>query len=173
MSSEFIETRCARAKKKVSENFVAVEYIAYKKKVRVPRSEDASGKDSKTREPSENHEEEIDPRKKQELEMKRARHDVIKFGMSGLGTMAAKKAKMERAIALGARPPKNRRSNYKKMKEHRKTMKERAIKKERASGADNILVKRKVRRKPRQKDGGILGAYGKVQKTSSASRKLN
>ncbi|XP_043275075.1 uncharacterized protein [Venturia canescens] len=166
MSSEFIETRCARSKKNMHENFVAVEYITYKKKGRVPRSEETV-RSTKNEETNENRNEEMDPRKKQELEMKRARHDVMKFSMSGLGNVEARKAKIAKAIALGARPPKNRRSNYKRMKEDRKVLKERAIKKERASGADKSLIKRKSRRKPRQKETGILGVYGKVDKTGA------
>lgn len=105
----------------------------------------------------------------QEKEMKKARYDVIKLGMSGFEKKKARKTKIELAISLGAVPPKNRRMNYKKLKIHRK-MDEERTKNKHVTGLTDSLLKPKLK-KVSKKDSGILGVYGKVPKNSLSKRK--
>lgn len=103
----------------------------------------------------------VELRREQEKEMKKARYDVIKLAMSGFDKKKARKTKMELAIQLGAAPPKNKKTNYKKLKERRKTDAEKMKKEEHISGFTSSLLKPKLK-KVRRKDSGILGVYGKV-----------
>ncbi|XP_037917263.1 uncharacterized protein C1orf131 homolog [Hermetia illucens] len=48
-----------------------------------------------------------------EFDMKRARHEVIRFGSSGFETQDKKRAQIALAVKLGARPPRNEYKNYK------------------------------------------------------------
>lgn len=160
---DFIPTRCARVKKDSQQNFVSVKYTAHKKKV----ADNSDQKVTSVKEDrKEDRNESVDPKKQQELEMKRARYDIIKFGMTGFNNVEAHRAKVAAAIALGARPPKNRKTNYKKLKEDRSKAKEAAKKKERISGATKSLAKLRGRKKKNtnKKESGILGVYGKVKK---------
>ncbi|CAK9812907.1 hypothetical protein ANTQUA_LOCUS7450 [Anthophora quadrimaculata] len=84
--------------------------------------------------------ENIDERKKQELEMKRIRYEVMKFGMSGLGTAKAKRnAEAALAMSLGAKRPKRK-------------------------GLEKSLMKRKAKKPRKKASDGILEVYGKVNK---------
>jgi len=166
---DFVSTRGARAKASVREDFVSIEYIARKKKK-------ATDSVALSRKPSEDNRDEdgVDPKKQQELEMKRARYDVIKFGMSGFGNVEANRAKVAAAIALGARPPKNEKVPYKKLKEDRRRAKEKIAKQERVSGATKSLAKLRGGRKNRdnkKRESGILGVYGKVERTGTSKRR--
>lgn len=108
-------------------------------------------------------------KKEQEKEMKKARYDVIKLGISGFEKTKARKTKVDLAVSLGAVPPKNRRMNYKKLKIHRK-MDEERIKEKHITGLANSLLKPKLK-KVSKKNSGILGVYGKVAKNSLPKRK--
>lgn len=96
--------------------------------------------------------------------MKRARYEVMKFGMSGFEKAKAKRANVALAVSLGAKPPKNRRVNYKKLMTQRKKEKEEAERDRRSSGLDRSMLKHKVKNTRKKSSDGILGAYGKVQK---------
>ncbi|TGZ46538.1 uncharacterized protein [Temnothorax longispinosus] len=157
---DFVPTRGSQVKKTATSNYVSVNYEARKKK---PKSTDNS--DSK-----ENSDESVmkqtpaELKEQQEKEMKRLRYEIIKFGMSGFEKPKARRAKVELAISLGAKPPKNRRVNYKALKTSRKIEKEKEKKKEgHKSGLASSLLKPKSK-KTRKKDSGILRVYGKVPK---------
>lgn len=50
-----------------------------------------------------------------EFDLKRAKHEVLNFGISGFESKDKHAAKLALAIRLGARPPKNAYTNYKDM----------------------------------------------------------
>ncbi|XP_011500710.1 PREDICTED: uncharacterized protein C1orf131 [Ceratosolen solmsi marchali] len=116
----------------------------------------------------------INEKEEQEKEMKRFRYDIIKFGMSGLDKHSGLKAKMALAISLGAKPPKNRGKNYKKLIEERKRNAAQEAKKLKfASGfsASKLLMNKNKKninsntnKRKGKKSNGILDVYGKVAK---------
>ncbi|XP_012275445.1 uncharacterized protein C1orf131 homolog [Orussus abietinus] len=169
---DFIETRGASVKKAASSDFMRITFES-----RPTKSQNCSiNENSKTKECDRylkvDKESSIDLKKKQDLEMKRARYDVIKFGMSGFAKAKAQEAKIALAVSLGAKPPKNRQTNYKILKAERYKAKLKAQKAQAVSGLKNSLVKPKSRQRSR-KEGGILGLYGKVQKNSATPSKRN
>lgn len=162
----FVPTRGSQIKKSATSSYMSVSYEAPKKK---SKSVDGSNSKEKSKNNSEVKQTPAEMKKQQEKEMKKARYDIIKFGMSGFEKPKARRAKVELAISLGAIPPKNRRMNYnvlKKRKEKEKQKKEEGH----ISGFSNSLVKSKVK-KIRKKDGGILGVYGKVSKNVLSKHK--
>lgn len=166
----FIKTRGAELKKNASENFVVVTYRAPKKKVKsseiVNQHENNDSKlTSSTNSSLERKEDRVmDFKRQQEVEMKRARYDVIKFGMSGFDKPKAEEARVALAVELGAKPRRNKAKNYKVLKAERQKVKEEAKKEEKLSTLNKTLTKRKVKRKFNKKQSGILNLYGKVQK---------
>lgn len=159
---DFIPTRVSQFKKNAPSNFVSVQYEAPRKKKKV------NSESIVTKAPSriiEEGDKEIDPRRRQELEMKRIRYEVIKFGMSGFQKTQAKKAKIALAISLGAKSSKNKTMNYKKLKELRQRENRRKERLEQVSGVTKSLVKHKPMKKKKKSDG-ILGVYGKVEEAA-------
>ncbi|XP_025073946.1 protein MNN4 isoform X2 [Pogonomyrmex barbatus] len=133
---DFVPTRVSQIKKTTVTNYVSVNYEEPKKKRKPADDADNKEKPEDKKTPAE-------LKEQQEKEMKKLRYEIIKFG---------------------AKPPKNRRMNYKALKLRRK--KEEEKKKEeghRISGFVNSLLKPKSK-KIRKKDSGILGVYGKVPK---------
>ncbi|KAK2584520.1 hypothetical protein KPH14_006891 [Odynerus spinipes] len=161
--------------KDAAKNFVSASYEAPKKVSKPLDNIDKKDEvDTKLEEssnfPNKNTNTQLDRRKQQELEMKRARYDVIKFGISGFEAAKAKEAKVALAIKLGAKPPKKPSLNYKVLKVERK--KEAAATKdnEQVSGLSQSMVKHKNRNK-HKKNSGILGMYGKVHKGALVKKK--
>ncbi|XP_047350919.1 uncharacterized protein C1orf131 [Vespa velutina] len=172
---DFIPTKVSKVKKDAVKDFFSATYIAPKKTSK--SSNDIDKKDEvdvetdnrdKFSDPKGNSQ--LDRRKQQELEMKKARYDVIKFGISGFESSKAKEAKVELAIRLGAKPPKNKSLNYKVLKDERKKEAEAAKNKEPISGLSKSLMKHKSRTK-QKKNSGILGMYGKVHKDALVKNK--
>lgn len=58
------------------------------------------------------------------LDMKRVRHEVFNFGISGYNFQDRQKAKIALAVKLGAKPPKQKYQNYKELQEAKKQAKE-------------------------------------------------
>lgn len=169
---DFVPTRGSIQKRNATKDFMSVHYEAPKKKAKknveqkdhIENSTDSSGMDKQTKA--------ADLKRQQEIEMKRARYDVMKFGMSGFDKGKAMKAKIAHAVSLGAKPPKNRRVNYKVLKAKKKRVDELEKKRERASGLDKSLIKHKPRKTFKKKSDGILDVYGKVGK-DPLNRKKN
>lgn len=83
-------TKAALALKNAQDNFHVVKFEAHKpKKKKTP--EDAE-KTSKTQPP---------PSVKRDLELKKIRHEVVKFGMSGFDATKKEEAKIALAVSLG------------------------------------------------------------------------
>lgn len=161
---DFVPTRGSQVKKSATSNYISVNYVAPKKKSTSVDNADNENKSSIKQTPAE-------LKEQQEKEMKKLRYEIIKFGMSGFEKPKAKRAKVELAISLGAKPPKNRRMNYNKLKMRQTTKKERKKEEEgHKSGLSNSLRKPKSK-KTRKKDGDILRVYGKVPKGVLAKQK--
>lgn len=60
------------------------------------------------------------------LDMKRVRHEVFNFGISGYDFQDQQKAKIALAVKLGAKPPKNTYKNYKDLQTENKEAKAKA-----------------------------------------------
>lgn len=60
------------------------------------------------------------------LDMKRVRHEVFNFGISGYNFQDQQKAKIALAVKLGAKPPKNEFKNYKTLLAENKQAKAKA-----------------------------------------------
>lgn len=119
------------------------------------------------------------PDQPQEFDIKRARHDVIRFGATGLGVKEKKNAQIALAVKLGAKPPKGA---PKSLKDH---LQERAaaaaqLKDSQASGIQvkpvrnfhaNQLISTAQRRKSKRTDAqNTIRDYGTV-KVAKKSRK--
>ncbi|XP_012537894.1 uncharacterized protein C1orf131 homolog [Monomorium pharaonis] len=156
---DFVSTRGSQIKKTATSDYISVNYVAPKKKSKFANdldNETLKNKLSAKPTPAE-------LKEQQEKEMKKLRYEVIKFGMSGFDKPKAKKAKVELAISLGAKPPKNRRQNYNVLKTRRKKEKERKTQEGHKSGLTNSLLKPKFK-KAQKKDSNILKVYGKISK---------
>lgn len=168
---DFVPTRASQNKRTAINNYVSVNYEAPKKKPRQMNNlndEKQLQKDDSANPTEKQSTAEL--KKQQEKEMKKARYDVIKFGMSGFEKAKARKAKVELAISLGAVPPKNRRMNYKLLKVRRKMEKEKKKEEIHVSGFTSSLLRPKSKR-AHKKNSGILGIYGKVSKNALPKQK--
>lgn len=149
---DFIPTKCATLKK-ASATFQAVVHNSHKKKelkqttVLKKRS---------------------DGIKENNIDMKRFRHEIIKFGMSGLDQQKKEEAKIHLAVKLGARPPKNKYKNYKLLKAEKKneaeSHKEKLMIQQIGKNkvGKSTAVKKTRNQKHKRKKISILDTYGKV-----------
>lgn len=167
---DFVPTRVSQIKKTATSDYISVNYEAPKKKVKSANNlddkEKLQDKSAMKLAPDE-------LKQQQEKEMKKLRYEIIKFGMSGFEKPKARRAKVELAISLGAKPPKNRRTNYKALKMRRRIDQEKEKKKEaekHKSGLTSSLLKPKSK-KTRKKDSGILQVYGKVPRDILSKKK--
>lgn len=86
-----ILTKAALALKNAQENFQVVKFEAYKPKKK-QTTEDSAKSDTKTQPV---------PYPKKDLELKKIRHEVVKFGMSGFDASKKEEAKIALAVSLG------------------------------------------------------------------------
>ena len=176
---DFIPTRAAKNKENADKFHMVTTYESHKKSTNSLKNVQKKKQNTSEECTNEYHSDEdldidkepIDETRKQELQMKQYRYDVIKFGMSGFDKHKARQAKIALAISLGAKPPKNRRKNYKKLVEERIKEKARETKKEKFASGFNINQLTKNRKnitqshtKKDKESNGILGIYGKVTK---------
>ncbi|KAK0085882.1 hypothetical protein PV325_004276 [Microctonus aethiopoides] len=162
--SEFVMTRAAQAKKSCQENFVTVTYTAPKKKNSINNTESIKSTLGDKLGKFNSNSGKIDQNREHELEMKRLRWDVMKFGSSGFKGVAKHKAKVALAIELGAQPPKNRRQNYKKLLLRKSKLKKAAAENEKNKSGLSESLKKPMKDKKTRKESGLLNLYGKVQK---------
>ncbi|XP_060812295.1 uncharacterized protein C1orf131 homolog [Bombus pascuorum] len=163
---DFIPTRVSKIKQDVVKEFVSVNYERPKKRVKTIESKENNDVENSKFNVTKNERNENDKKRKQELEMKRVRYEVMKFGMSGFKEKKAKEAEVALAISLGAKPPKRKAINYKILQRERKIQKKtRRDDVTHASGLKKSLSNHK-NKKARSKRGsdGILNVYGKVSK---------
>lgn len=94
------------------------------------------------------------------FDMRKARMDVFKFGISGLDETAKVDAKTAHAIKLGAKPRKNKSINYKVLLEEKKREKEqeRQLREESARyKLENPFKSKPIKGKKRKKDVNDVG----------------
>ncbi|KAJ0180951.1 hypothetical protein K1T71_003036 [Dendrolimus kikuchii] len=101
-----------------------------------------------------------------DLELKKIRHEVLKFGMSGFDATKKEEAKIALAVSLGAKPPKKVYINYKDLMKKRKEEKQKAKEAKDLMAAKSVLkTGGKKKKKGFGNDvGHFLSGYGKVQK---------
>lgn len=114
---EIIPTRAMQLKKsQAASEFKAVVFETHKSK--------RSNTDKKSNEKM-NQSDRIQSKSKDDaLDMKRVRHEVFNFGISGYNFQDRQKAKIALAVKLGAKPPKQKYQNYKDLQEAKKQAKE-------------------------------------------------
>ncbi|CAL1265333.1 unnamed protein product [Larinioides sclopetarius] len=78
-----------------------------------------------------------------EFNIKRARYEVMRFGLSGFDKEKQKRDKISMAIRLGAKPPKKEYVNYKQLMEQKKKEKE----EKKAEHTDRYVLKQLKGRK--------------------------
>lgn len=116
-SLDIVPTKAMLLKKKeAASEFKAVVFETYKSK-----KSDGSKKFGKKRQNAGEDDEERDA-----LDMKRVRHEVFNFGVSGYNFQDQQKAKVALAVKLGAKPPKNSYKNYKDLQAENKEAKTKA-----------------------------------------------
>lgn len=114
------------------------------------------------------------------MDIKRARHDVIRFGATGLGVKEKKNAQISLAVKLGAKPPKGVPKSLKECHQERRAAKQLKDASE-AAGLHakpitnfhpNQLIATAQRRKRKRNDvqNNTIKDYGKVGRSSSKSR---
>ncbi|KAF5286403.1 hypothetical protein FQA39_LY16323 [Lamprigera yunnana] len=106
--SEFIPTKSSILHNNSTENFEFVTYSCYKKKDKEKMN--LNVKESKNAQSA-------------EFNVKKARHEIFKFGMSGFDDKKKREAKIQLAIKLGAKAPKSKYKNYKLLLDEKKKQK--------------------------------------------------
>ncbi|XP_026462004.1 uncharacterized protein C1orf131 homolog [Ctenocephalides felis] len=109
------------------------------------------------------------PEDRKEIDMKKARFEIMKFGISGFDTKKKEEAKVQLAIKLGAKPPKNKYKNYKELISEKKKN-QAVLEKEKnlqqlgknVFGLSNAKGK-SFERKRKKERGGLLEVYGTVK----------
>lgn len=97
------------------------------------------------------------------MEMRRARHEVLNYGISGFGSKDKKEAELALLMKLGAKPKKNAYRNYKEILEEKKQEKiktnneEKKVKETAKSTAANLREMRA--KKSRKGFSSVLGGY--------------
>ncbi|XP_055389166.1 uncharacterized protein C1orf131 homolog [Condylostylus longicornis] len=131
---EYVPTKASLLKKKDSEGFTATVFKSHKPKIKTNPDTFKSNLNYAT---------EIKKNKIQQdsgdFDIKKAKHDVINFAISGSTHTDKKKAQIALAIKLGAKPPKNEYKNYKE------------------------LLNEKIRKKEQQDQIGAFSLLGKNQ----------
>lgn len=99
-----VPTKAMLQQSAAKSSFKATVFESHKsKKSTVPNLKTHGGPSSQQQHPSTT----------QEFDLKRAKHEVINFGISGFESKDKHAAKIAQAIRLGAKPPKNAYANYK------------------------------------------------------------
>ncbi|EEZ98488.1 hypothetical protein TcasGA2_TC000985 [Tribolium castaneum] len=153
ISEDFIPTRGSLKKGTQSIDFKSVSFESYK---------------PKKQEKIEISNEKPQNKKSEDFNIRRAKHEIVKFGMSGFDPEKKEEAKIQLAIKLGAKPKKNKYKNYKLLKEERAKLKqEEKTKAQFQQLGKNAIGKSTAKgkgfdRKRKKAKGGLLDVYGKV-----------
>lgn len=156
----YIPTRCSKLQNVDARNIQVVVHKNKKTGINVRRAYVDQMKDKKT--------------ETKELDMKKVRYEVFKFGMSGFKPEKKEEVKVALAIKLGAKPPKNLGSNYKEyklmkekqLKEQLEQQKLIAVGKTKTGRPVTKGKKKFVNRKGKR--SGILDPYGKAGKDQTS-----
>ncbi|XP_075979235.1 40S small subunit processome assembly factor 1 [Anticarsia gemmatalis] len=149
-----IMTKAALALKNAESNFQFVKFEAHKAKKKAA--------------PDDNTKSEYKPEGKQsskDIDLKKIRHEVVKFGMSGFDPTKKQEARIALAVSLGAKPPKKEYVNYKELMQKRKAEKVKEQEEKQLMRSKSILQTGGKKKKKTNNDvGHLLSSYGKVQK---------
>lgn len=104
------------------------------------------------------------------FDIKRAKHEVFRFGTAGLESKDKEVAKIALAVKLGAKPPKNKCKNYKDLLAEKKLLKEKerendllwSVGKNAQGGASVTYRQTKTANKKRKLNAPINQHYGVV-----------
>lgn len=155
-----IPTKAALSKKAASlEQFKFTSFESHKPKLK-----------SLTSNKSNNKPHNVDGTTKNTFDIKRAKHEVLQFGTSGLESKDKEVAKIALAVKLGAKPPKNKYKNYKDLLAEKKMLKTKELENEalwavgkNAQGGAAVTYKQmNSAKKLRKLNGTITQHYGVV-----------
>ncbi|XP_014359201.2 uncharacterized protein C1orf131 homolog [Papilio machaon] len=155
-------TKAALALKNADSNFKVVKFETHKpKKKQTLEDENKIDEHNKT------------PYTKKDIDLKKIRHEVVKFGMSGFDGSKKEEAKIALAVSLGAKPPKREYINYKELMQKRKQEKLEQNKEKQLMISKTVLkTAGKKKKKGINNDvGHFLDNYGKVQKKDLKNNK--
>ncbi|OWR42676.1 hypothetical protein KGM_208808 [Danaus plexippus plexippus] len=148
-------TKAALALKNAESNFQVVKFEAHKPK---KKNDNESDINLNKKEPQ-------IPQSKKDVDLKKIRHEIVRFGMSGFSGTKKEEAKIALAISLGAKPPKREYINYKELMEKRKQEKQKLQNEKQLMMSKTVLHTVKKKKKGVNNDvGHLLSSYGKVQK---------
>ncbi|KPI95428.1 Uncharacterized protein C1orf131 [Papilio xuthus] len=155
-------TKAALALKNADSNFKVVKFETHK-----PKKKQTSEHENKIDEHNQT------PHIKKEIDLKKIRHEVVKFGMSGFDGTKKEEAKIALAVSLGAKPPKRKYINYKELMQKRKQEKVEQNNEKQLMISKTILqTAGKKKKKAVNNDvGHFLDNYGKVQKKDLKNNK--
>jgi hypothetical protein len=104
--------------------------------------------------------------------MKKTRFEIYKFAQTGLRSEEKQKSKLELAIALGAKPAKNKYTNYKELLKEKKELAAQNKEKNHLKSINRQFnathktgSKKAALAQKRRNASGILNIYGKVSRT--------
>ena len=164
---DFIPTRVSKIKKDGIKRFILINYEKPKKKIEIVKCEGNSDAQNSRFNVTKNEWSKNDDRKKRELDMKRVRYEVMKFGMSGFKGAEAEEAEVALAISLGAKPSKKEGINYKilqnKKKNHKETWQKDITL---ASSLKKSLLNDKHKKSHKGSDS-LLKIYGKINEKNT------
>ncbi|KAJ8734286.1 hypothetical protein PYW07_014837 [Mythimna separata] len=147
-----ILTKAALALKNPDTNFQYIKFEAHKAKKK-PVAESSGKSDLRP----ENH--------SKDLDLKKIRHEVVKFGMSGFDPTKKEEARIALAVSLGAKPPKKEYLNYKELMQKRKQEKIKETEEKQQMRSKSVLQTAGKKKKKANNDvGHFLSGYGKVNK---------
>ncbi|XP_066254301.1 uncharacterized protein C1orf131 homolog [Euwallacea similis] len=159
MATDFVPTRASLLKKNAAANYEQVDFTSRKAKTKIPIES--------------LHKEVSNISQELAFNLQKAKHEVVKFGMSGFNSVKKEEAKIQQLIKLGAKPPKNKCKNYKELLMDKKIQKD----KEKKEQTLQQLGKNKVGkstakgksfdRKRRRRKENILDIYGKISKETA------
>ncbi|KAH9629551.1 hypothetical protein HF086_014562 [Spodoptera exigua] len=148
-----IMTKAALAMKNPENNFKFVKFEAHK-----PKKKNIVDSDNNETKPG-------SQQSSKDLDLKKIRHEVVKFGMSGFDPTKKEEARIALAVSLGAKPPKKEYINYKELMEKRKQEKIKEIEDKQQMRSKSILQTGGKKKKKTNNDvGHLLSSYGKVKK---------
>ncbi|XP_063547802.1 uncharacterized protein C1orf131 [Cydia strobilella] len=148
-----ILTKAALALKNAENNFQFVKFEAHKPKKKQAEEDNELKLSQK------------DLNQKKDLDLKKIRHEVVKFGMSGFDPSKKEEARIALAVSLGAKPPKKEYLNYKELMQKRKQEKQKEQEEKQMMRSKSMLQSGGKKKKKTGNDvGHLLDTYGKVQK---------
>ncbi|KAF9408886.1 hypothetical protein HW555_011572 [Spodoptera exigua] len=156
-----IMTKAALAMKNPENNFKFVKFEAHK-----PKKKNTVDSDNNETKPG-------SQQSSKDLDLKKIRHEVVKFGMSGFDPTKKEEARIALAVSLGAKPPKKEYINYKELMEKRKQEKIKDTEEKQQMRSKSILQTGGKKKKKTNNDvGHLLSSYGKVKLIFSCNSKL-